>query len=1027
MNLIEIAIDRARVVLATLALLLFAGGYAYVTISKESDPDINIPVLYISMHLEGIAPSDAERLLVRPMERELTAIEGVDEMRATAYQSGGNVILEFQAGFNKDKAVADVREAVDKAKAKLPLEADEPIVNEVNLSLQPVLVVTLSGPVPERTLLRLARILQDRIESIPSVLEAQIDGEREEVVEILVSPELVESYGLAGESLIGFFARSNRLVAAGSLDTGAGRFAVEVPGLFETPQDIMTMPLLVEGDSAVTVADIARLRPTFKDPESFARMNGQTAIGLQVVKRTGENILDTIAEVRRVVEEEQSLWPSGVEVTFTQDKSKEIRTMLADLQNGAIAAILLVMIVIVWALGPRAATLVGISIPGSLLAGILWLYISGLTVNVVVLFSLILSVGMLVDGAIILVEFADRQMSEGVPRKKAYAYAAQRMAWPIIASISTAIAAFLPLLFWPGIVGEFMRYMPLTLTSVLGASIFMALIFVPVLGAYFGKFTATHPPDEGMLPRTYKVFLNWALDRPFLILGACVVLLIGSQGAYFLFGHGVEFFPDIEPERATILVHARGNLSVWEQDALTKEVEDKVLKTTGIEAVYTRSGSQPSGFRGDVAQDVIGQILIQFKEWDERPPAQEILEDIRKATATIAGVQVETQKEQGGPPTGKAVQVEMAAQLPEHLPAMVETVRRAMAQLGGFRDIEDDRPLPGIEWEMIVDRAQAAKFGLDLSTIGAYIRMVTNGLIIGNYRPDNAEDEVDIVLRYDVADRTLDQLSRLKIPTPLGPVAISSFVQKHPRPATGLINRVDQKRVLTVKADLDPGLNTAAKVQELRTWLEKNKDQLNKDVSITFRGEDEDQSESQDFLIKAFISALFLISIIMISEFNSFSSTLIVLSAVIMSTIGVMIGLLITGESFGIIMSGVGIIALAGIIVHNNIVFIDTFDVLRHTSPPDTSIRDIIVTTGTQRLRPVLLTALTAVIGLLPMALQINIDFLAREITLGAPSTQWWVQLSTAIAFGLTFATILTLIVTPCALLAREQIMQKLH
>jgi multidrug efflux pump len=1026
MTLIDHAISRARTVLSVLALLLLAGAYAYADIAKESDPDINIPILYVSMALEGIAPADAERLLVRPMEQELATIEGVDEMRATAYQGGANVVLEFTAGFDVDAALTDVRAAVDKAKAELPADAEEPVVEEVNLSLRPVLVVTLSGPVPERTLLRLARELQDTLEAIPSVLEATIAGDREEVVEVQVAPELVEAYGLAGEELVAFFGRSNRLVAAGRQERAAGGFAVEVPGLFETPADVAAMPLVVAGDSAVTVADIAQVRPTFRDPESFARMGGQAAIGLNVVKRTGENVLDTIAAVRAAVAQESARWPASVRVTFTQDASEQIRTMLADLQNNTISAIVLVMVVMLWALGPRAAGLVGVAVPGSLLTGILILYLSGLTVNVVVLFALILSVGMLVDGAIVVVEYADRKMAEGARRREAYAAAAGRMAMPIIASTATTLAAFFPLLFWPDTVGQFMRYMPLTLIAVLSASLAMALIFVPVLGTLLGRPGAgaqQTPPDESAMVRRYTGFLRAALARPFLILATAVALMIGVQGAYYASGLGVEFFPKIEPETASVLVHARGNLSVWEKDALVAEVEAHVLDAPGIEAVYTQSGKVGQAGRGGpdaVAADTVGNILIQFDDWDARPPANDILEGIRAATAGISGIRVETREDRRGPQSGKDVQIQLASLYPDRLPAMVALVRRALAEVGDFRDVEDSRPLPGIDWQMAVDRAQAAKFGVDVATVGYYVRMVTNGLIVGDYRPDGATDEVDILLRHGPADRTLERLQAIKIPTDAGPVPVASFVTRTPAPATGQIDRVDQRRAITVAADLPEGVNTSAKVAELRAWLDAHADEVDALVAVDFRGDDERQRDSQAFLVKAFAVALFIMAVILVTQFNSFSSAAFILFAVVMSTAGVIIGLLVTQQPFGVIMSGVGVIALAGIVVNNNIILIDTFDTLR-ARWPDLPVREVIVRTGAQRLRPVLLTTVTTVVGLLPMVLQVNIDFFGREVSVGAPSTQWWVQLATAIVFGLSFATALTLVVTPCALMARHK------
>ncbi len=1031
--IVKSAIDRSRAVLCALVLLLIAGTYAYMDIAKESSPDIDIPQIYISMFLEGISPEDSERLLLRPMEQELSTIEGVKEMRATGYQSGGFVLLEFMAGFDKKKALDDVQKAVDQVRPELPEDVEEPNVTEVNFSLFPVLIVTLSGDIPERTLVRMGQQLQDKIEAIPSVLEAAVAGDREELVEIIVKPELLESYALNGEELLNYFARSNRLVAAGNLDTGAGRFAIEVPGLFETIYDVMEMPIKVSGDSVIKAKDIAEIRRTFKDPENFARLNGERAIAIEVVKRSGENIIDTIEAVKAVVAAEQKTWPADIKVNFTQDESESIRTMLLDLENNMISAIILVLIVTIWYIGVRASILVTIAIPGSFLAGILLLYGAGLTVNVVVLFSLIFSAGMVVDSATIVIEYADRKMLEGKSRKDAYAEAATRMFWPIVSSTATILAAFAPLLFWPGIVGEFMKYMPLTLIAVLSASLVFALIFTPVLGALFGKPADENPEMVKMVQLSengdlmelrgltgfYVRVLNRALRRPGLVVLGCFALLIGVQGLYAVIGKGVEFFPDIEPDFASVLVHARGNLSVYEEDALMRDVENIVLKTHGVKTFYTRAGGAAQQ-GADLAEDVIGQIQLQFEAWDARPKADDILSEIRKNTASLPGIHVETRKQEGGPPTGKAVQIQLASRYPEKLDAAADLMLKALNEIGDFRDIDDSRPLPAIEWELDVNRAQAAKFELDIVSVGNYIRMVTNGLKVAEYRPDDSDDEIDIVIRHDTEDRTIEQLERIRIETPQGSMPISSFIEKRAMPATGVIDRSDQRRVITVQADLPPGFNTNDKVEAIRGWVERNKNQLDPEVDITFKGEDEEQKEAQEFLMKSFVIALFAIAIIMITQFNSFYSAGLILSAVIMSTIGVMMGLMITGQPFGIIMSGIGVISLAGIIVNNNIVLIDTFDHMRRYNEAGMGAREIIMRTGAQRLRPVLLTTVTTVVGLIPMVLQTNIDFIAREVSVGAPSTQWWVQLSTAVSFGLTFSTILTLIVTPCALMLRE-------
>jgi multidrug efflux pump len=1026
--IIDAAINRSRTVIATLLLLLVAGTSTYMTIPKEANPDVNVGIIYVSLHLSGISPEDAERLMVRPMEEELRTIEGVKEMSASAYEGGGNVVLEFEAGFDVDQAMQDVREAVDRVQPDLPAEADEPTVNEVNVSLFPVLVVTLSGQVPERTLVRLARDVRDQIEGIPSVLEASIAGDREEQVEIVVDPMLIESYGLNGNDVIQMIQRQNRLVAAGTLDTGAGRFAVKVPGLLEDMDDILDLPLSVNGDAVVRFRDVAEVRRTFKDPEQFARVDGQPAVAIEVSKRTGENVIDTIDAVRAVVEAERSFWPDQVQVTFSQDQSEDIEMMLTDLQNNVIAAILLVMVVIVGALGLRSAGLVGVAIPGSFLTGILVLGILGLTVNIVVLFALILAVGMLVDGAIVVTEYADRKMAEGLEKKKAYAMAAKRMAWPITASTATTLAAFLPLLFWPGVVGEFMKFMPITLIATLAASLTMALVFVPTLGSVFGKAGPTDPKkmkslaaseqgevsDIGGVTGGYLKILGGALRHPAKIVAIAAMTLVGVWWWYGSHGNGVEFFPDVEPEQAIVLIHARGNLSIEEQDALVSEVEQEVLALADeFASVYTRTGDIGGGGGADVAEDVIGQITIELRDWDQRRHADVILDDIRARTADLAGIYVETREPEQGPPVGKPVQVELASRYPDLLPEATEQVRRFIEGLDGLVDIEDSRPVPGIEWELAVDRAQAAKYGLDVAAVGDTVRLVTNGLTIDSYRPDDSDDEIDIVVRYPEQWRSIEQLGDLRIVTSSGvAVPISNFVERVAEPKVGVLNRQDSRRVMTVKADVVPGVLPAEKVAEIREWLATGP--LDPRVDFTFRGEDEEQQAAASFLSKAFGVALFIMAIILVTQFNSFYSAFLILSAVVMSTVGVLIGLMVMGQPFGIVMTGVGVIALAGIVVNNNIVLIDTYDHLRRISRTPA---EAILRTGAQRLRPVLLTTVTTILGLMPMVLGVNIDFLTRTVTSGAPSTQWWIGLSTAIVFGLSFATVLTLVVTPCALL----------
>ncbi|NQV55289.1 MAG: efflux RND transporter permease subunit [Rhodospirillales bacterium] len=1029
MSIIDAAIGRSRTVISALVLILISGTISYIEIPKESDPDINIPIIIVRAKLDGISPLDAERLLSRPLEKEMRTIEGVKEMKSNGYEGGANVILEFEAGFNADKALDDVREKLDRAKPELPAETEDPTVTEVNLSLFPVLTVILSGAVPERQLLALATDLQDAIEGIPAVLKADIAGDREQMVEVIIDPVKLEAYGISASGVTAVMNANNLLVAAGSQDTGHGRFSVRVPGVFENVDDIMNMPVVVNGDKTVRARDIADVRATFKDPKGFARVGGKSAIALEVSKRTGENIIDAIANIRSVVKKEQQTWPETlrqtVDVSFSQDKSDDIRNVLHDLQNNVISAIVLVMIVIVAFLGVRTAGLVGIAIPGSFLIGILGISMMGMTLNIVILFSLILAVGMLVDGAIVVTEYADRHMAEGQPKAVAYSAAAKRMAWPIIASTATTLAAFLPLLFWPGVVGEFMKYLPITLILTLSASLLMALIFVPTLGALIGKPAphnakalasigageSGHIDDAEGFTGTYVRILKHALKHPGKVVLASFALLIGVQWFYATHGNGIEFFPEVEPTNAKIQVRARGNLSIWEQDALMRQVESRVLDMPEFKTIYTRTGRQENS---QEAEDIIGTISLEFIDWQLRRPAKKIFTDIIARTSDLVGIHIDVREQEEGPPVGKPVQLQLTSRYPEILDAEIARTAAKFNTMSDLLNIEDTRPLPGITWELSVDRAQAAKFGANVKSIGQVVQLVTAGIRVDEFRPDQSDEEVEIRVRYPANYRSIKELDRIRVGTSNGMVPISNFVKRSAHKKIGTVTRVDGKRARWIKADVAAGVLANDKLVEIAAWLKAAK--IDPRVDVEFKGENEEQEKAKAFLTKAFGVALFIMAIILVTQFNSFYSALLILSAVIMSTIGVLIGLVVTGEPFGIVMSGVGVIALAGIVVNNNIVLIDTYDHLktRFADPVEAILR-----TGAQRMRPVLLTTVTTILGLMPMVMSMNIDFVSREVTIGAPSTQWWTQLASAIVFGLGFATVLTLVVTPASLMVR--------
>jgi multidrug efflux pump len=723
--------------------------------------------------------------------------------------------------------------------------------------------------------------------------------------------------------------------------------------------------------------------------------------------------------VKYIVTELQKTWPEAVHVTFTQDKSKVIRQMLGDLQNSVASGVLLVVIVILFALGFRASLFIGIAIPASFLAGVLGLQLAGLTVNIVVLFSLILAVGMLLDDAIIVSEFAERRMAEGMPPREAYSLAAKRMSGPVIAATLTRIAAFSPLLFWPGIVGEFMKYLPITLIATLSASLVVALFFTPTLGALLGKASLVPHDERAKDTGPYMRTVRFALNRPGLTLTLAVALLIVVQTAYGKFGRGVEFFPSVEPDYGQVIVHARGNLSLEEKDRLIDAVEKHVLEFPGVKTVYTRIGEQPRDM-SEITEDTVGVIQFEFADWRERAPAHEIMDAIRAKTADIPGILVEVTAPRGGPATGKPIQVQLGALDPAALPAAAKKVAEILAVRDDIRDLDDGQPLPGIDWKIEVDKAEAAKYNAGVPAVGSAIQLVTNGLKATEYRPVDSDKSVDILVRFPPDRRSLDQIDDLRIQTTTGHVPIGNFVKRVPAQRVGYINRVNGNRVMTVTANLAEGVQ-AAKVQEQIT-AELARADLGSGVTFKMKGEDEERAKAGAFLMKAFGTAIFLIFAILLAQFNKLTSVALVLTAVILSTFGVLLGLLFMGQPFGVVMTGIGVIANAGVIVNNNIVLIDTYDRLRREG---VEAYEAIMETCRERARPVVLTAVTAILGVLPIAFGMNIEFLSREITVGAPATQWWISLSTAIVFGLGFGTVLTLIVTPAALMGIELMRQK--
>lgn len=1037
LNGLESILRRPRTVLTVMVVLLFMGVTAYVNLPKESTPNVEVPYLYISATMTGVSPADAEQLLARPIESELRDLTGLVNISSTSTTGHASVFLEFDVNIDPGQAYSDTLERMDRVQARLPSDADNATVHEVDIAGFPTISVSVYGDVPERTLIAYAEQLQEELEGIGTVREVALSGGREEILEINVDLLKLDAYNLTTNELFDALSRNNLVVPAGALDTGQGRFNLEVPGLITTAEQVYSLPLKTVDGTTVTFSDVATITRTYEDATEFTRVNGEPALILGVTKRTGTNIIDNSNAVRAVADQVTAEWPSSVRVSYILDQAVAAEEMLVGLESSVITAIVLVMIVAVAMLSVRPALLIGLSIPVSFMTSFFILQMMGLTVNMMIMFGLVLTVGMLVDSAVVMVEYAERKIAEGMKRKEAFIRAARLMFLPILSSMATTIAAFLPLLLWPGIIGKFMSYFPIMVIVTLASSLVTSMIFIPVVGGLIARTKVSEAERQAAQALTsegaknfdirqvpgltglYVRVLSFFVRRPLIAIILTVGSLAGIVVTYSSNPTGIVAFPEVEPEFATVAVTGRGNYSPVEVRDILVEVEDRILPVEGIGTMVMNFGS--TGALGSMPPDTLGNFQLELAPWKDRRRAAEIFADIRERTADIAGVGIQVIEVESGPPAGKDINIRIEASNRAELLPTVERVRAYIEnELGNAIDVEDNRPLPGIDWQITVNREQAALFGIGVRELSPYVQLITSGVTIGTYLPPDASDPIDIVVRLPQDERTFDALDSMRIATPAGLVPVSGFIDRQPVPKVANISRYNGSYTMSVQANIqspDPQtgeqIMVADKVAELQAWI--GEQEWPSSIEFVFGGAEEQTAETNAFMAQAGVGVLFLMFLILLTQFNSFYQVFVTLTTVVMSTAGVVLGMIITGQPFSAIMTGIGIVSLAGIVVNNAIILIDTFNRLRGEGVETVN---AVLMTGAQRLRPIMLTTITTVAGLIPMALGINIDFFNRTLELGGLSGAWWSYLTAAIIFGLSFSTLLTLVVVPVLLVA---------
>ncbi len=1017
----QLALKRQVTVLALLVVLVIAGLYCYATLPRESFPDITIPYVFVTTDYEGVAPQDMEELITIPIERKLKGLADVEEIRSTSAEGISTVAVKFLPKVDIDDAVQKVREKVDQAKPDLPPDLpDEPEILEVNFSDLPVIRVVLSGPFSLRRLQTFAEEFEDRIESIPGVLDARLTGGLEREIHVEFDLDRVGAYNVPFSSLINAVTRSNVNMPSGSMDIGQGKYLVRVPEDFKHPSEIFSIVAFVRDGKPVYLRDVAMIQDSFKDPLTRSRINGEKSVTLAVQKRSGENIVRVTDEVKRVVEALRPLMPPALKIDLTSDMSEDVRLMVSDLENNILTGLILVLAVIFTFIGGRSAMFVALAIPYSMFITFSLLTGFSVTLNMVVLFSLILALGMLVDNGIVIVENIYRHMQEGESREEAARIGTNEVAWPVITSTLTTLGAFFPMLFWPGIMGEFMGFLPQTLIMALSASLFVALVINPVLSARYQTvktLNADQNPIKGnpdrlpLIKRLYVRLLTWALNHRLIILLSAFLMLVTVITAFALFGKGTEFFPDTEPRRAYIHIKAPEGTNLDASDQLVAQVEKIVSEYEDIRYVISNTGSVGGDpFSQGGTGTHLSRVALDFKDFHDRSrPSSEIVNEVRdRILNTIKGAEVQVEKEKHGPPTGPPVNLEISGNDILVLGDLAARARQRIKDIPGLVDLKDNFVKGKPEIRVRVDKEKAALLNLDTYTIAFTVKAAINGAKVGVYR--EGKDEYDIIARLPEKDRrSMESLKRITVSGPRGePIPLTSLAEASLASGLGAIMRLDQKRVVTISGDVSGRLANDV----IRDIKERLGTDFNWPRGYTYRftGEQREQQKAQAFLSKAFVGAIFLILLILLTQFNSFSTPFIILTSVVLSLIGVFLGLLVTGMAFGIIMTGIGVISLAGVVVNNAIVLIDYYTQLRENG---LSSRDALLQAGLVRFRPVMLTAITTILGLLPMATGISFDFRKLAWDIGGESSQWWGPMAVAVIFGLAVATLLTLVVVP--------------
>ncbi len=1022
MKITQLAVRKHMTTLALMVVVSLLGIASYVSLPRESSPDVKIPYVMVFAPYYGTSPQDMENIVTRKLEKQLKGLDKLKEMTSHSSEGASTIVLEFTSDVEMSDALQKVRDAVEMAKPDLPQKVkDDLVVQEISSEQWPIMQVVLSADYDPWKLKQVAEDLQEDLEQIHGVLSVDLLGGIEREVKVEVDPDRLRFYGLALADVEDAIALENVTLPGGDIPLGTYEYQVRVPGDFDSYEEINDLVLNPEAKTPVYVRDVARVSFGTKDLDTISRLNGKSSVTLSVKKRSGENVIHIADEVHRTVDRWKENFPQGTKVAIVSDESTDIRYLVNELQNNILSGLLLVVVVLLLFLGFTNSIFVGMAIPFSMLISFVVLQATGITLNMVVLFSLILALGMLVDNAIVIVENIYRHRTLGKGADEAAIFGSNEVGVAVTASTITTLCAFAPMVFWPNIMGEFMKYLPITVIITLTASLLVALVFNPVLCSRFMRVGHSDRRkfgdrllDFGL--RTYEPTLRWTLEHRAWTLLGMTGLFVLVLFAFGLFNTGIELFPDIDPTFAYVQAKAPSGTRIEVSDGYARRLEEEVSKLPDLKAYLTGVGVSSDNF-GDPtkAPSNLARVDIEFlRSEDRHGSTRAYLEDLRKRLSRFTGAELTIDKQSMGPSVGAPVDVQIQGDDFDVMSALSTDIQDLIRDIPGLVDLHDDIDRRRPEIVVRPDREKAARYGLRTMDIAATIQTAIKGVEVSKYR--QGEDEYEIIVRYDQPSRqNVEKLEELTVFYEGRSIPLTAFATVSYASGIAEIQRIDNQRVVNVLGDVAAGHNANRILSEVQRRVAEM--ELPAGYHIQYKGQNEDEEESKAFLSKAFTIALMLIFVVLITQFDSVTVPLVIMASVVFSLMGVFLGLMITRLPFGIIMTGVGVISLAGIVVNNAIVLLDYVEQLRRRGMAK---QQALIEAGKTRFRPVILTAITTILGLIPLTTGFSLDFarlfeghFRRAVVLGGESSQWWGPMGVAVIWGLAVATFLTLIVVP--------------